>query len=112
MRNIEEEKYSEHQKLKLIQEKSQTIGEFIEWLQSIKGIRFAELTKETVKHEDIFGRKLSAETEIDVFVQLNINIEQILAEFFDINLDKIEQEKCAMLEEFRRLNNQNRMVKK
>jgi len=101
------EKYPEHQKLKTVQEKSQDIGEFIEWLRNVKDIRFAKWVKETVKNQDIFGKKPPTETLIDVFVQQTINIEQILAEFFKIDLNKIEQEKRAMLDEIRKLNDQS-----
>lgn len=72
------EPYPEHVKLKRIQKQSQTCGEFLEWLQ-----------------------------EQD-YVELSIHkrLASILAEFFEIDENKLEQEKRAMLEACRQANEQ------
>lgn len=76
--------YPEHAKLKAIVDKSQVIGEFMDWL-SDKGIHLAEWGK----HE---------------LFSINTPIRDLLAEFFGIDQKKLDAEKDAMLEEQRRLN--------
>jgi hypothetical protein len=82
--------YPEHEKMRLIKDQSQSIGEFLEWLQDKKEVIFAEYP----------------ETNSDHLFPLHLPTQKLIAEFFDIDLDKIEDEKDAMLEEQRRLNNQ------
>jgi hypothetical protein len=96
--------YPEHEKMKAVHEESQAIGEFIEWLGWKKEIRFAKWIKESVTHEDIWGKNPPKTTEIDNFIQIELPIEQTLAEFFNIDLTKIKQEKRAMLDELRAAN--------
>lgn len=78
--------FPEHEKLKLIKDKSQAIGEFLEWLGAEKGLHVAQWISE--------HRLMPA----------NYSTEKLLAEFFDIDLDKLEDEKRAMIEEQRKLN--------
>lgn len=78
------QKYPEHEKLDKIQETSNSIGTFLEWLSSTKQIRFAKWDRE-------------------VFVQQSMEIEKWLAEYFNIDLKKLEEEKQAMLKELRKL---------
>lgn len=68
-------KYPEHEKLSAIQKQSQACGEFVEWLEQRNVIRFK-------KH----GR-----------------LTALLAEFFDIDEDRLEEEKRAMLAACREL---------
>lgn len=95
---MSEQKYPEHEKLDKIHEKSNSIGDFLEWLSSVKQIRFAKWITEPV--ENPFGK----ETSIDVFIQQNMEIEKWLAEYFNIDLKKLEEEKQTMLKELRKLN--------
>jgi len=74
-------KYPEHEKLQEIADQSQTIGEFLE----CNGYVLCQY-----------------EEEIDEFVPHRNSIEQILAEYFGIDLKKIDQEKRQMLEEMRK----------
>lgn len=78
-------KYPEHQKLKAIQGKSQSICEFVEWL-SEKNIQLAVL-----------------EESGDYSPPVR-NLTSLVAEFFDIDMKKIDAEKDAMIEEIRRAN--------
>ena len=78
-------KYPEHQKLSEVHNDSQKIGAFLEWLES-KGYTLCTLTK------------------YDDFMPIHKRIEEILGEYFEIDLDKIEDEKVAMLEECREKN--------
>ena len=80
--------YPEHEKLRAVQSESQSIGEFIEWLKWNKKIVFA---------------KWDEKTDLDILRVVSLPTNDILAEYFEIDLNKLEQEKQAMLEEFRRL---------
>lgn len=61
-------------KMREISQLSQQIGSFLDWLRQEKKVR------------------------------LNQDINSILAEYFDIDLEKIEAEKMAILEDFRQKN--------
>lgn len=75
--------YPEHEKLKAVKDKSQIIGEFLEWLDA-EGIRLA-------RYED----------DGDDLICINESIEKILARRFNIDLAKIENERQHMLETLR-----------
>lgn len=76
--------YPEHVKLKAIQAKSQACGEFLEWLDE-RGIELG----------------CWAEGRFDPYSYRKTSL---LAEFFGIDERKIEEEKRAMLDEMRRMN--------
>lgn len=76
--------YPEHEKLKAVQPDSQKLGEFLEWLQA-QGWVIAQWDNEELGH-------------------IGYTTQQILAQYFEINLKKVEEEKRAMLEHQRRLN--------
>jgi len=76
--------YPEHDKLSAVRERSQAIGEFIEWLPS-KGLHLAEFVEDSDPLND------------GVLMLAHRPIVELLAEFFEIDLNKIEQEKRAML---------------
>lgn len=76
-------KYPENERLKAVSDKSHAIGEFLEWLGG-KDIVLAEYAGEG-----------------DRLYPTNRPIEGMLAEFFDIDLKKVEEEKREMLEEIR-----------
>ncbi len=84
---MNEHPYPEHQKLKAIADKSQAIHDFLEWLQDTKG---GFLAVRAGRRQDAYPMRESLRT--------------LLAEFYEIDLDKIEDEKRAMLDECRRLN--------
>lgn len=77
--------YPEHDKLQAISDKSQTIGEFLDWVRFEKDFILADRSVE----------------DDDMLWPASYNITELLAEFFDINLDKIEAEKRAMLDHIR-----------
>ncbi len=102
--------YPEHEKLKAIQQESQAIGGFLEWLTCTKGIRTSRYVK--IWHDEIIQSEedVPEEDRDDIYEQLmpeQLDINKILAEYYHINLNKLEEEKRAMLEEMRRLNNQH-----
>lgn len=81
--------YPEHEKLARISDKSQAIGEFVDWLSADKGIHLAEW-------------KVVGGT--DVLFYAAAPITDLLAEHFGIDQDKLEDEKRAMLEAQREMN--------
>lgn len=81
-------KTPECSKLHLVKEKSQAIGEFLVWLRHDKGYVICRDDKYT--EED-------AGEEHGVLVPACINTEQLLAEYFEIDLKKVEKEKLAIL---------------
>ena len=74
-----------------MREKSQAIGEFLEWLRS------GEADGSKLKRSVFLG-VYTSETEILPF---QYSVEALLARFFEIDLKKVEQERRALLEEMR-----------
>ena len=81
-------RYTQHEKLKKVQKESQAIGEFIEWMQSDQGYTVCE---------NPTGEE---------FFPVRFNIQEILAKFYGINLNKLEEEKRHMLTYIRGLNSE------
>jgi len=75
-------KYPEHEKLAKVKDESQIIGTFLD-----------NLPDDTV---------LAIQVSPGRFLPYRGRIEEILADYFDIDLDKIETEKLQMLEELRK----------
>ena len=94
---METVKYPEHEKVGKVKETSQRIGEFLEWLQS-KGIMFCKCTANLPPDEVDYIYNVVG------FVPMQMDINKITAEYFDIYLSKLEQEKRAMLAEIRKMN--------
>lgn len=79
--------FPEHEKMQVVRAKSQAIGEFLVWLRHEKGVHLATY---------IEGR--------DYLRSFRYDTNDILAEFFDIDRDKIEAEKKEMLATIREQN--------
>lgn len=79
--------YPEHEKLRAAKAESQAIGEFLEWLQAVDG-GDSVICERTPDDDDRFFMK-------------NIDTNQLLANYFGINLHLIEKEKLLMLAELR-----------
>ena len=75
-------------KIITVSEAASTIGTFLEWLLYEKGYVFAE-----------FEENLSMD---DRLVSARVDIQRLLAEYFNIDLDKAEQERMVILDELRR----------
>jgi hypothetical protein len=75
--------YPEHDKLERICDKSQSIGEFLEWV--------GDTHRLTLTRVDIDGRQWPPDCSTT----------QLLAEFYEIDLDKLEREKREMLDALR-----------
>jgi hypothetical protein len=106
--------YTEHEKLKKIAPLSQSIGEFVEWLGG-EGVHLMRWT-ETVDTEPCYGTLFTkcqgevcqtcggaktVEVKRETWMPHGVGISDMLAAFFDIDQDKIEQEKRHMLENLR-----------
>ena len=76
--------YPECEKMAAIQDKSQVIGEFIEWMRS-------EQEFEICTYSD-YSRE---------YVPSSMSIEILLAKFFNIDLNKVEEEKRQILKQLR-----------
>ncbi len=85
-------------KLHKVTGESQTVGEFLEWLQEHKKLVLAEYLG------DVPGTG-----RYELFPS-TVSIEKLLAEYFDIDLDKVEHEKMQVLELQRELNNSYRIM--
>lgn len=81
---MDEIKTPECDKLSKISDQSQIIGEFLEWLTNERSIQICIL--------DNFSGK---------FLPYRFSMEQLLAEYFDIDLDKVEQERRLILKNLR-----------
>lgn len=84
--------YPEHEKLEKVQEVSQRIGEFLEWLGD-GGMRICEFQEGPMR----------SPTE-GAYWPIRDGITEILARYFDIDMNKIESEKQAMLQAVRERN--------
>jgi hypothetical protein len=129
-------KYPEHERMKAVRDKSQAIGEFIDWLRSEETPytiaeweewRACEAGDEWVPKRKqwhcVDGRMIGGydldedlgecetcegtgriKPETPRLYPARIGIEALLARYYDIDLDKINDEKDAMLAEIRKQN--------
>ena len=81
-----------------VTQKSQAIGEFLEWLDS-NGVVLARWNQ---------GSRM----DNDELTPIGTTTEKLLAEFFNIDLNKVEKEKQAILEYQRKLNRRRPRGKK
>jgi len=105
---------SECDKMLKVKDKSQTIGEFLEWLREKKNVSFCilgsnlneKLLDRVYDEEDSFNEENYEEGEYrgDEFYPTNFSTEKLLAEFFEIDLEKVETEKREMLDKIRNIN--------
>lgn len=99
-KKIEEPKCPECEKLSAVSEKSQVLGCLLDWMQS-QGIVLARWEKPSVPTYE-FSQGVEFEIE-DVLVQAHefrgdSGINKLLAQYFEIDLDKVEAERRAILE--------------
>lgn len=106
----DDEKYPEHAKLKKVKEKSHACGEFLDWLQHKKKFFFYTLHEHsedcyvgTSNPRNVYGREriCGISTGIGLVPVGYVDTTKLLAEYFEIDTEKLEQEKMALLEELR-----------
>jgi hypothetical protein len=83
------EKYPQHEKLLKISDASQAQGEFLDWL--INEQKFVLARYETLEP-----------TRSERLVHANPQIDQLLAQFHEIDYEALEAEKRAMIAEFQK----------
>ena len=111
-----EVQYPECEKLAKASEESRSIGYFLEWLLHTKGYEvceFKESYEDTVLDDDAergddrtITVKLATTRdypndileEEGAYLRVGTKIEDFLAEYFDIDMKKVEDERSAMLE--------------
>lgn len=93
----------ECEKMRAVKEKSQAIGAFLEWLSAEKGVHLAEYHRHSRACLDHEAHLVCGLLE-NHSVRWNYNIERLLAEYFDIDLNKVEEEKEAILDAIRARN--------
>jgi len=96
--------YPEHEKLRAVVGKSQTIGDFLEWLEDEKRWFLAAagvppaLEEPEDRRPDIVDAFSSIVEQVrSEIVRVHYTIPDLLAEFFGIDQGKLEAEKLAML---------------
>jgi len=82
--------FPECEKMSAIRDKSQVIGEFIEWMKQERGLTIC-----------------SCSACGNYYVPTATTIEQLLLKFFDIDQDKVETERRSMLNSMRETDQQN-----
>ena len=104
--------YPEHEKVLKIKDQSQAIGEFLEYLngEGRRICKWQDGITDADRIVDAFAI-LQGKGDPDIDEQLDKGwfpipepIEKILAEYFNVDLNKLEQEKRQMLEEMRKQN--------
>lgn len=81
--------YPEHDKLSAIRDQSQSIGQFLDWLLNEQ------------------GRYIASYDRRDEVLEADYrSIEDWLARYFDIDRDKLEEEKRDMLDKMRAANSE------
>jgi hypothetical protein len=88
-------------KMKSVREKSQAIGEFLDWLANEKKVSLAQYHAHGEHCYDGEG-DLTCELRKDELYDFHYSIEKLLAEYFEIDLKKVEEERMAILEHIRK----------
>lgn len=81
-------KYPECEKLAAVKEKSQMLGEFLSWLRGNKEFELAKWGR------DDYGE--------DALMPTHASTESLLAEFFDIDMARVEKEHQDMIRELQK----------
>lgn len=101
--------YPEHEKLKRIKDKSEAIGDFLEWLRYERGLTVCDRHRHsdgcyTDTMTDEYGsyRTMICNLRDGDLLPISLSTETLLAEYFEINLRRLSEEKDTMLEAFRK----------
>lgn len=94
--------YPEHEKLKAIADKSQVCGEFLEWLTGAQKYTLGEYHEHVDECYET-GNKI-CDVSTKKLYPAGYSLKRLLAKYFDIDEQKLEAEKLAMLEEQRAFN--------
>lgn len=111
-------KYPECEKLSRYSGESNRIGQFIDWLREEKAIFLARYPKVCYNQSRSGECALDMQDDglcpdececfeedtMDELQPITQRMEQLLAEYFEIDLKKVEEERRAMLEELAKMN--------
>lgn len=92
--------YPEHEKLAKISDQSQACGEFLAWLIEEKKVHlmmWQDISVSDISVSDERALRWQGE-QCQALFPFAYTTQNILAEFFDIDLKKLEDEKRAMLD--------------
>lgn len=81
--------YPECEKMHKVAKETAAIGEFLEWLSENKKLTLCEYIE---GYDDTYDR----------YIPYHYQIEELLAEFFKIDLNKVEKERRQILEDIRK----------
>lgn len=109
------ERYPECEKLASVRPQSDVVGEFLDWLSHKKKLSLCKyydkedppfIDKDTGAPSTLFSNDSMANPEFQSigYYPYHYQIEQLLAEFFEIDLKKVEKERRQMLEDARKIN--------
>ncbi len=84
----------ECEKLLKVSKESNVIGEFLDWMESEKKLVFAKWGMVKPEYSDGFER--------EGLLPEHINKEKLLADFYKIDLNKVETERRALLDHLRK----------
>lgn len=93
-------KYPEHEKLAKVKDKSQAIGEFLEWLQERYTI--ASYNPVSIRWDSIEETAEPVEdgdAKYPIYRSVPVAVRGLLAEYLGIDENKLEREKQQMLKE-------------
>lgn len=90
-------KTPELEKIRANRQESQSIGNFLDWLHSEQELHICAYDGEC---EEGFG----PDNWHGIYTEERDSIEKLLARYFDIDLNKVESERQALLDELRRNN--------
>ena len=94
--------YPVHAKLKAVQHHSQAIHEFVLWLQEKHKIFLASYLKDDEGDPvEAYVKFEGFEDKINIAAPDGKNITNLVAEYFEIDQNELENEKRRMLQEFR-----------
>ncbi len=93
-----ENKYPECEKLHAVHEESQKLGYFLEWLTGEYGVTLCKW------HDSEYSPEFDEDFP-EGFYPTYDRIQEILAKYFDIDMNKVDEERAQILEELRSKHN-------
>lgn len=93
--------------MKAVKDQSQAIGEFLDWLQGEKGLIIAEAHQhgpQCYAGDDEDREEPTCGCYDGQLFMKSFSTEKLLAEYFEIDLGKVDDEKRAILDYVRRKN--------
>lgn len=97
--------YPEHEKLAKVKDKSQACGEFLEWLLGPQRYQLGQYHEHVddcwLPGESQTGRRRVCGMGAQTLYPTPVVVRKLLAEFFEIDEERLDREKCAMLDELR-----------